>query len=252
MSRTKEQASILPPPWITLLIAIVLGLWLIVQLKEIVVLLVVAYAIAYIIDPILGGLERRKLPRVLGFFFICGGVLVGLFLLGITAIPTLEREYLKLANNLPAYVEVARERVGGLVISLKEHLPARFLPPAGAEGPGPTIPDIPTGAVEKLLKGALAALLSGYSLTLTLLNLALLPFLTFYIAVDFNSLHQRALALFPVGARKKIRSITLEIDGYVSAFVRGQFMIGTILFLLYGIGLWIVGVDLWLLLALIA
>jgi predicted PurR-regulated permease PerM len=49
-----------------------------------------------------------------------------------------------------------------------------------------------------------------------------------------------------------VRDIALEIDSYVSAFVRGQFMIGTILFLLYGAGLWFVGVELWLLLALIA
>ena len=251
MSRAKDTVSVLPPPWITLLGAIAVGVWLIVQLKEIVVLLVVAYAIAYIIAPLLGGLERRRIPRAVGFFLIGGGLVVALFLLGITAIPTLEREYQKLAANLPQYVEVARERVGGLVTTLKDHLPTRFLP-APTETGAPAIPGVPSGAVEKLLRGATAALLSGYSLTLTILNLALLPFLTFYIAVDFNALHRQALALFPVGARRRVRDIALEIDSYVSAFVRGQFMIGTILFLLYGAGLWFVGVELWLLLALIA
>ncbi len=252
MNRAKEQVSILPPPWITLLISLTLGLWLVVQLKEIVVLLVVAYAIAYAIDPLLGLLERRKLPRSLGFVVIMVGIVLGLFLLATTAVPTLEREYQKLSGELPQYVETARTKIGALVESVKERIPARFLPPTGAEGETPAIPGIPSGAVEKLVKGATSALLSGYSLTLTILNLALLPFLTFYIAVDFKSLHRNALALCPRNARLRIREIALEIDGYVSAFVRGQFMIGAILFMLYGLGLWIVGVDLWLLLALIS
>jgi len=252
MSRTKEQSSILPPPWITLLISIVLGVWLVMQLKEIVVLLVVAYALAYIIDPLLAGLEKRRVPRTFGFFIIIGGLVVGFFLLGVTAIPTLEREYLTLSANLPQYIEVARDRVEGLVTSFKDHLPARFLPAPTDDGATAALPGIPSGALEKVLRGATAALLSGYSLTLTILSLALLPFLTFYLAIDFAPLHRQALALFPVSARRRVREITLQIDGYVSAFVRGQFLIGTILFLLYGIGLWIVGVDLWLLLALIA
>lgn len=252
MSRAKEQSSILPPPWITVLISIALGLWLIAEIKEIVVLLVVAYAIAYTIDPLLGRLAQWRIPRSLGFGLIFAGLLVGLTVLGLTAVPTLEREYQKLSTNLPEYAALARSKMGALVDVVKERIPARFLPAPAADGSGAAIPEIPSGALEKVLRGAVSALLSGYSLTLTLLNLALLPFLTFYIAVDFESLHRRALALFPPGARKRVHGIASEIDGYVSAFVRGQFMIGTILFLLYAAGLWWVGVDLWLLLALIS
>jgi predicted PurR-regulated permease PerM len=48
-----------------------------------------------------------------------------------------------------------------------------------------------------------------------------------------------------------VELIFREIDGYVSSFVRGQFLVCTVLFALYALGLWIVGVDLWLLLAVI-
>lgn len=252
MSRPPDRISILPPPWITLLIALTLGLWLVVQLKEIVVLLVVAYALAYTIDPLLGTLERRRIPRSFGFMLVMAAIVLGVFLLGVTAVPTLEREYEKLSGEFPQYVETARVRVGDLLATVKERLPGRFLPSLGGEGEAAAVPGIPSGAVEKLVNGAAAALLSGYSLTLTILNLAILPFLTFYIAVDFKALHRNALGLIPGRARKRVRDIAGEIDGYVSAFVRGQFMIGAILFMLYALGLWLVGVDLWLLLALIS
>ena len=254
MSEAKQErrwGAFLPPPWIAALLTGGLVLWLAAQIKEILVLLVVAYAIAYVIDPILGALERRKISRGLGVVVISVVLFVGIFLLGVTAVPTIEREYQKLATNLPSYVEVVRGKVGGLVDVLKERIPARFLP-TSIDHATTALPGIPTGAIENLVRGAGQALLSGYSLTLTILNLTLLPFLTFYIAVDFGAMHRRALALLPLAARGPVERIGGEIDGYVSAFVRGQFMIGAVLFLLYALGLWIVGVELWLLLALVA
>jgi predicted PurR-regulated permease PerM len=49
-----------------------------------------------------------------------------------------------------------------------------------------------------------------------------------------------------------VGEIFKEIDGYVSSFVRGQIIVCAVLFVLYTIGLGILGVDLWLLLAAIS
>lgn len=241
----------MPPAWITVLLVGVLVVWIAMQLKEILVLLVVAYAIAYVIDPLLGGLERRRVPRGVGVIIIFVGLFLMVGLLAVTAVPTIEREYEKLATNLPAYGEVVRTKLGGLFEVLKSRIPERFLP-ASFSDPAATVPGIPAGALENLLGGVGRALLGGYSLTLTLLNLTLLPFLTFYIAADFGAMHRRLLALLPPPTQVGVARIATEIDSYVAAFVRGQFMIGSILFLLYAIGLWFVGVELWLLLALVA
>ncbi|MBN8550702.1 MAG: AI-2E family transporter, partial [Deltaproteobacteria bacterium] len=64
--------------------------------------------------------------------------------------------------------------------------------------------------------------------------------------------HAWVLSLFPSSRRRRVAEVAREIDGHISAFVRGQLTVGTILFVLYLIGLGIVGVELWFLLAVIA
>ena len=60
---TESKESFLPPLWLLTLIGIGLFVWALVELKELVVLLVVSYAIAYLIDPALNWLESKKIPR---------------------------------------------------------------------------------------------------------------------------------------------------------------------------------------------
>ena len=95
-------------------------------------------------------------------------------------------------------------------------------------------------------------LLKGYSITLTIVNLLLLPFFVYYIALSFHGLQQKTLLLLPHHARPDAQRILTQIDGSVSAYVRGQLTVCTILFFLYAVGLRIIGIDLWLLVAVIA
>ena len=74
----------------------------------------------------------------------------------------------------------------------------------------------------------------------------------FYLAVDLPKLHESVSALVPVTRRKRFQEVFREIDRYVSAFVRGQILVCSVLFVLYAVGLGLVGVDLWLLLAAIS
>jgi predicted PurR-regulated permease PerM len=83
-------------------------------------------------------------------------------------------------------------------------------------------------------------------------NIALLPFIVYYLAIDLPRIHQFFGGLVPLTKRTKVQAIFREIDVYVSAFVRGQAIVCCVLFVLYALGLWIVGVDLWLLLAAIS
>ena len=61
MSKPKE--SFLPPLWVLTSVTIVGLIWLAAQLRELVVLLVIGYFVAYAIDPILSKLESKGLSR---------------------------------------------------------------------------------------------------------------------------------------------------------------------------------------------
>ena len=223
-------------------------LWVLLELKELVSLLVVGYALAYVINPLLTVLERRKIPRALGFFLLLATAIATVTLLAATALPTISRQYGLLSENLPRYVTQAKERFAALSQELKlpiEHGSIHEL-----------LQTLPTPSGETLKGFARTvgtALLSGYSVTMTLFNLALLPFLVFYIAVDWRTIHAALLSLFQGGTKTQISAISSEINGYVSAFVRGQITIGCILTALYALGLGaFVGIDLWFLIAVIA
>lgn len=253
MNNVAAKESLLPPRWLLALIGTAAFVWLLVALKEIVAMLVLGYAIAYAIDPMLRHLERRKISRSVGFFVLCGLFLIAIFLLVITAVPTILREYDKLAENFPEYVRLAVERGGPILSDLRSHLPSKLR----ADGrfltdPSDLLSHINGETIHGLISGLGRALLQGYSVTLTVLNFLLLPFIAFYLAVDLPVFHAWALRLFPTSRRQHVAQIAREIDGYVSAFVRGQFTVGTILFTLYCIGLGIIGVELWFLLAVIS
>ncbi|MCO6430959.1 MAG: AI-2E family transporter [Deltaproteobacteria bacterium] len=254
MSKAGTKESFLPPLWILTLLGVTVSLWLLVQLKEIVVLLVIGYSIAYIAHPLLRFMERREISRSVGLFVIFGLFLIFLGVITVTAVPTVARQYQTLSDNFPQYLDLARGKVTPLIEEAKSFLlkGADEAAPGVTPGPADLLSNISGDTVETLISGIMTALLGGYSLTLFLANLVLLPFIVYYLAIDFENIHTILLHLFPKEQRKKIAKIATEIDVYVAAFVRGQLLICTGLFVLYAIGLGIVGVDLWFLLAAIA
>ena len=256
MSKTSANESFLPPLWILTAAFLAGVVWVTVQLRELVVLLVVGYFLAYAIDPILERLQRRGIGRAWGFWVVAL-VLAGLLaLLGLTAIPTLVDEFAKLSDNLNHYLEVGRSKVGPLLEQFREKLPEPLRGSESADdllGKRPAALSSVSGDTLKGVGNAvLGTLLSGYNRVLTLVNIALLPFIVYYLAVDLPRIHQFFIELVPLTRRSKVEGVFGEIDGYVSAFVRGQVIVCSILFVLYAIGLGFVGVDLWLLLAFIA
>jgi predicted PurR-regulated permease PerM len=245
-------ARFLPPLWVITIIVVVLGLWLLFALKEIFVLLVVGYALAYIIEPLLSYLERNQIRRSLGVIVIVVlGILI-ISLLAVTAIPTLVREFGELGRLLPHYLQTAQLELMPYLEQFKKYLPEKLSGLSSLESPMETITAISQKVLEPIFSSLGKVLLQGYSVTLFVANIALLPFIVFYIAVDFPELHQKALHLFPVSRRNLIKTIFGEIDQYVSAFVRGQLTVGAILACLYTVGLASIGVELWLILGLLS
>ncbi len=253
---TTPRQSFLPPLWILSCASLVGVVWLAIELRELVVLLVVGYFIAYAIDPILARLERRGVARVYGFWIVLVGLLALFALVGITALPTILDEFRRLSENLNRYLEVGHGRLGPLLERARGLLPNWLRESHSIEELLATLPTSLPLVSGDTLKGignaVIGTLLSGYDRVLTLVNIALLPFIVYYLAIDLRRIHGFIFGLFPLTKRRKVSEIFNEIDMYVSSFVRGQAIVCSILFVLYSIGLGLVGVDLWLLLAAIS
>lgn len=257
MRSKRGYSEFVPPLWILTLLACTLLFWLAVQLKEILVLLVLGYSLAFVADPAVAYFEKKRLGRFqLGrsvAFFVIVGLLIGVVVfLVLTAVPTVLKEYERLATEFPVYMERAKTRFEPLLEQLEGVLPEKFRPKVLLDSPSLIFEYVTADSVKKVLGALLATLLGGYSLTLTLLNLLLLPFIVYYLCVDFKFLHRQALLLFPQDLRLSVLKIAKQIHRDVSAFARAQFFVGSILFVLYFFGLWSIGLELSLLLAVIS
>jgi predicted PurR-regulated permease PerM len=253
MPKTLESKdSFLPPLWMLSIIGAVFFVWAIYELKELVVLLVVSYAIAYIIHPALTWLESKKIPRQYGVLIITFVLLLFIILSIVSAVPTLIDEFQNISKNFPVYLAKAKGQLQPLFAAIKKYLPQNQNVEPNLSSPIGIVSSLASpDALNSLFAGMFATLLSGYSLTLTIVNLLLLPFIVYYISVDLELFHSTILGMFPRSTQPRVKSFFLEINQYVSAFVRGQLIVCSVLFVLYAIGLGFLGVELWFLLAVI-
>lgn len=217
------------------------------------VLLILGYYTAYIFDPLLDKLVSWRLKRTHAVVLVVVGLVAITTIALLTVVPSLLEDGARLISNLPKYSEIARQELIGLALSLEHRLPA----PLATKLHGLAIEDLASLLSGEFIgdmgRGLAAALFKGYSLTLTIVNLLLLPFIVFYLSVSFDDYHTYALSLVPAKYRENVRTIALDIHAHVSAFLQGQLIIGAILSLLYAIGLGaIVRIDYWFLLALIS
>jgi predicted PurR-regulated permease PerM len=94
--------------------------------------------------------------------------------------------------------------------------------------------------------GALIGVLGG------LFGLFTILILTFYLLVESDALHAAFLRLFPRRDRARVAEVSREITVKVSAWLGGQLLLSTIIGITSAIGLWLLGVPYFYVLALIS
>jgi len=93
---------------------------------------------------------------------------------------------------------------------------------------------------------------SGMALVNLIVNLGLIPVVTFYLLLDWDHLKIKILHLFPNRYQPKVEELAVECDEVLAAFIKGQLMVMLALSLVYSTGLWLVGLKLALLVGIIA
>ena len=93
---------------------------------------------------------------------------------------------------------------------------------------------------------------SGFALAAFATNLVLIPVITFFFLRDWDAILERVAAMVPRDHIEVVSRLAAESSEVLGGFFRGQFLVMIILGVLYGAGLWAVGLDLGLLIGLIA
>lgn len=207
-----------------------------------------AAVLAYIGDPLVDRLEARRVPRTLGVvivFVVLTSITTTLLLI---LIPMLERQWAVMATKFPAYVDWFMHQA-------LPTLAARL----GLETPSLDMAQIKQAMQQHWQSaGGLATQLlssvthSSMAFFAALANLVLIPVVTFYLLRDWDVLVARVHALLPRSIEPKVSLIARESDQVLGAFLRGQLLVMLALAIVYSVGLSLVGLDLAILIGLLA
>lgn len=232
--------------WYWLVVLTISGL-LIYLLAPVLTPFMIAAILAYIGDPLVDKLEARKIPRMLAVTI----VFIVLSLLAITAliilVPMLEKQIVILAQKIPVYIETVQTKIipwlsarFGIDIAIDPEQLKQSLNIDWKQAGG-----VATTVISYITR-------SGAFLAAVAANVVLIPVVTFYLLRDWDIMVARVCELLPRKSEPVVSKIAKESDEVLGSFLRGQLLVMLALSLIYSVGLGIVGLELALLIGLIA
>lgn len=221
--------------WILIALAAALAVW---TLSPILAPFLFGGILAYIFDPIVERLERRRVPRtaavVLVLLFALA-LLVGLLLV---VLPLFYKETRMLMEKWPSFVSWFNTHAApwlknklDIDVQLDVETARALAREVLAENQD----------LAKQLLGSLKA--GGLALLGITATLVLVPVVFFYLLRDWNVLLARIDSLIPRRAHARIATMAAEIDAVLAQWLRGQVLVIVIMSLYYVVALSLTGLE---------
>jgi predicted PurR-regulated permease PerM len=219
----------------------IVALWALYQVRSTLLLIYVCVLFATGLSPLVRMIERRwpvgrrRLPRPAAILVIYGTVLGIIAAIGFAVVPPMVRQSQQFWKELPDRIDQFQRRLvsWGLIspdTSYKDLLQQ-------APGSGDAV-----GMVLSTVWGFVGGLFGLVTILL----------LTFYLLVESQSIFSFFVRLFPRQRRGKVSEVSALVTDKVSAWLGGQLLLGFIIGVTTGIGLALMGVPYFFVLALIA
>lgn len=264
---------VLKNPWVRAGLAVAAFVLIIVLayfLRPVLVPLFFAFLVAYVLDPVVDAMERRKISRSVGVGALAGLGIAFLLSIPLLIVPRIITE----ADMLMGAASEGLQQDGGVYGWIVDRLPLDSVvetmgwAPEGDEEYDPV--DIIAVQVAEFVRGpavefprshasqiATAGQSAGggvarffqsigsvvVGLILFLGNLALFSFVAAYLLKDYDGIIAQAGELVPMRFREPVGRIFRRIDSQLRGFLRGQFIVCMCLGLMYTVGLLISGVP---------
>lgn len=218
-------------------------LWAAYLVRGALLLIYIAALVAVGLSPVVTRLERRRirgtkpLPRWVAILEVYLLLVVVIVIFSVLVVPPLIDQARGFWGAIPGLLDRGQtwlmER--GLLVQ-RLSLGDAIQQAAGKGG---------SDAVSTIV-GAISGFVGGVFGFLTILILA------FYLLLDSRSLFRHFIALFPKGERERVEDASRRISSKVSAWLAGQLLLGAIIGTTAAIGLWLMGVPYFYVLAVIA
>lgn len=219
-------------------------------LREALFPFIVAFFIAYILDPTLDRMEEKKIPRTAGVLLLLGIFFLFIFLVGFFVYPILEHQVATGVRNLPEYGVRVQEKLAPLLERLGDYNSERVR--EFIQGAMEKVGSIPMLLISYLYDFAVSAFSSFGGFISALFDLVVIPVAAFYFMRDIDNIKEKMTNMIPGRHREKVKTVFGEINSTLSAFVRGQFTVSLVMAFFYSVGLYFIGTPMGLFIGLLA
>jgi predicted PurR-regulated permease PerM len=204
--------------------------------------------VAYLADPLVDRLERWRLSRTLGVVVVFALFTLLMAALLLVLVPLLGRQLTRLYELMPRMIDWAQHEALPWVqvnLGLQEdfwrldQLKAAITTHLGK-----------TTDVAGLILAQVTA--SSLALVAWITNLLLIPVVSFYLMRDWDLMLARLRVLLPRSREGTVVRLAVECHEVLRAFLRGQLLVMIALGVVYALGLMAVGLELGLLIGILA
>jgi predicted PurR-regulated permease PerM len=243
----------------------------------------VAGVFAYLLEPVVSWLARKRVPRLLAVIIVFGAFVLGAALLVVGLVPSIYTESLKFSSALPGYVE----RGWGAIDEFLERNMEKFPQIGGNASPAPTpglaptptpTPKTPLVPGSENPKGGIAryqnnpyvqqslqylqdqlpslvqrtgaliqtSLTGFFGVFGFMVGLLIVPIYLFFFLKESPRIAESWSNYLPLRRsefKDEVVTVLTEINGYLINFFRGQLVVAVINGILLAIGLSIVGLQ---------
>lgn len=194
-----------------------------------------AFVIAYLLDPFVAFMERRKLPRNYGIIILY--TLMGVFSIFfmIYLVPMLSLRWESMIRDLPRYLQKGKEiaqqwqGMGG---------------PANATEEWRWLLDKLIGGMDELFSRMGSAVYAAMTtVVFNLFNLILAPILVFFMLFYKEEIKTGISKWMPAGRRDAILEVGTEVNASIGGYIKGQLFVSLIVAILSTIALFFLDID---------
>lgn len=214
---------------VLMVIGTILGLWLLFILREIVLLVFIAFIIASALGPILRTLKQHRIPQVVSIattFLIIIGLVT---LLGFLIIPALFIQMSNFLHHLPDIIGRAAQVITG-----------SSLDQAQFQNYSSQAINALTGGVQSISSNVVQVglgIFSGFISAVTVIVMS------FYFILERDQLYKGLELLMPHNDFIRVRNATQKVEHKLGGWLRGQLLLGLIIGVASWVGLMALGLQ---------
>lgn len=202
--------------WISIFLFII---WIFNELGNILAPFIIAYLIAYLLDPLIDRLQKKNLSRGLSIATIFSTAIVLIGLIIIFIVPPFFEQITKLVASVPDFTKNFQYWIENDLLATLEKIgfPRENIETYIFSNISSKMESILTSIFEGFINifGSIGTVLSQ------IVNIIIIPILTFYILKDFGFINSNIKRLFKKKSQLIIENYATKVDKIVGSYIRG-------------------------------